>query len=95
MSEGDPGSGPLNIEVDVGDLEADFAGPEFDLHRARVQFTWFVLGVFGLTILAALVSAFTGDWHAMLAVLERLLPAESAVVGATVGFYFISKPDDF
>jgi len=47
MSEGDPGSGPLNIEVDVGDLEADFAGPEFDLHRARVQFTWFVLGSSG------------------------------------------------
>jgi hypothetical protein len=94
MTDGDPGPGPLNIEVGVDDLEGDFAGPEFDLHRARAQFTWFVLGTFGLTILAALISAFTGNWHAMLQVLERLLPAESAVVGATVGFYFISKPLD-
>jgi hypothetical protein len=80
------------VAVSAKDLRPPAQGREIDLDRARKNFTWFVLIGFGLTILAALVSVFTGDWKAMLQVLERLLPAESAVVGATLGFYFISRP---
>jgi hypothetical protein len=95
VSDGDADRGPLTVDVGVADLKGSFEGEEFDLDRTRKEFTWFVLATFGLTVLASLISAFTGDWKAMLQVLERLLPAQSAVVGATLGFYFISKPVEF
>jgi hypothetical protein len=86
--------GPVNIEIGTSDLRRG-EGKEFDLDETRKNFTWFVLSTFGLTVFASLFSAFTGDWEAMLQVLERLLPAQSAVVGATLGFYFISRPVDY
>jgi hypothetical protein len=86
--------GPVNIEIGTSDLRLG-EGKEFDLDETRKNFTWFVLSTFGLTVFASLFSAFTGDWEAMLQVLERLLPAQSAVVGATLGFYFISRPVDY
>jgi hypothetical protein len=92
MSGEDSESGLLQVGVDLRDLKPPEEGAEFDLDRTRKNFTWAVLGGFGITVLFGLVSAFTGDSVSMLQVLERLLPAESAVVGATLGFYFISRP---
>lgn len=89
----DPGrGGTIVVPVDLRDLAPPTQGKELNLGRARKNFTWFVLIGFGLTILATLVSVFTGDSTEMLAVLERLLPAQSAVVASTLGFYFISRP---
>ena len=94
MSGEDPASHPgaVLVGVDLADLRPPREGKEFDLDQTRKNFTWAVLAGFGLTIAVALLSAFTGNSHEMLQVLERLLPAESAVVGATLGFYFISRP---
>jgi len=91
MSGGDTDLGPLRVNVGVRDLQLR-EGKEFDLDETRKNFTWFVLASFGVTMAVSLLSAFTGHWEPMLQVLERLLPAQSAVVGATVGFYFISQP---
>lgn len=91
MPEGDTETGPLSVNVGMRDLRLS-EGKEFDLDETRKNFTWFVLASFGVTVAVSLLSAFTGDWEAMLQVLERLLPAQSAVVGATVGFYFVSQP---
>lgn len=91
MADGDTDAGPLTITLNAADLTLR-EGKEFDLDKTRRNFTWFVLSAFGVTMAVSLLSVFTGDWHAMLQVLERLLPAQSAVVGATVGFYFISQP---
>jgi hypothetical protein len=93
VTGGDIDKGPVSVDIDTADLQL-WEGKEFDLDQTRKNFTWFVLGTFGITVLASLLSAFTGDWKAMLQVLERLLPAQSAVVGATLGFYFISRPVD-
>ena len=93
MTSGDVDKGPVSIEIGAGDLQLS-EGKEFDLDRTRKNFTWFVLFAFGVTVAASLLSAFTGDSKPMLQVLERLLPAQSAVVGATLGFYFISRPVD-
>lgn len=87
-----PRPGPVFVPVSVQDLERPPEGDKVDLDRARKNFTWFVLIGFGLTILAAILSAFTGNSKEMLQVLERVLPAQSAVVASTIGFYFISRP---
>lgn len=101
MSDEDPSPGDkdpavvnIRVPLDVVDLEPPPTGPPVDLHRARVQFTWFVLGIFGATMLASLASVFVGEEEAMLSLLERLLPAQTAVVGSTLGFYFISNKRD-
>jgi hypothetical protein len=44
--------------------------------------------IFFLTIIAAVIATCGGKWHNMKELLEILLPAETALLGSAVGYYF-------
>lgn len=62
-----------------------------DLNETRHRISLLVVGAYALTITVALFSVFTHDSESMLSLLERLLPAESAVVASLMGFYFLER----
>jgi hypothetical protein len=73
-------SPPVEVEPAVGDL-----------NETRHRIALLVVGVYALTISVSLLSVFTHDSDPMLGLLERLLPAESAVVASLMAFYFLDR----
>jgi hypothetical protein len=73
-------SPPVEVESPVGDL-----------NETRHRIAILVVGAYALTIIVSLLSVFTQDSESMLGMLERLLPAESAVVASLMGFYFLRR----
>jgi hypothetical protein len=73
-------SPPVEVEAPVGDL-----------NETRHRIALLVVGAYALTIGVSLLSVFTHDSESMLSLLERLLPAESAVVASLMGFYFLRR----
>jgi hypothetical protein len=73
-------SPPVEVDAPVGDL-----------NETRHRIALLVVGVYALTIGVSLLSVFTHDSESMLSLLERLLPAESAVVASLMGFYFLER----
>jgi|GEM_PF-6981443 len=85
--------GPLNIEVDGPYVEANFSRdydprPQHDRVRAVVAFSF--VGIFLITIILAfiVIMGFSNDWTNTKDLLQLILPAETALIGSAIGFYF-------
>jgi len=85
-------------EVIVGSISASsYADPKTilklrqDLIRSIIALTF--VAIFALTIILAfmVVILFNGDWATTKDLLQLLFPAETALIGSAVGFYFGAK----
>lgn len=88
--------GALDMEVDGPYVKANFSGgyvlrPRHDRVHAVVTFAF--IGIFLITIILAFVviMGFSNDWAATKDLLQLILPAEIALAGSTMGFYFGSR----
>ncbi len=62
-----------------------------DLIRSIIALTF--VAIFALTVILAfiVVILFNGDWASTKDLLQLLFPAETALIGSAVGFYFGAK----
>jgi hypothetical protein len=75
-------------DVDAGEPRLSRAR---DIDRTRAQITWAFIWIFAGTIAAVLLIVAVANPHQSseaIDVLKTLLPAETAVLGSAVGFYF-------
>lgn len=88
---------PLEIE-DIGAVEelapeeVEAIGPSYPIANpdvARVMLAFSFVAIFSLTILGAFVLFACGHpWEQVKDLINLLLPAETALLGSAVGFYF-------
>jgi hypothetical protein len=88
IAPGTPG-GPDDLHID--DIQPH---PQLQERRLLVQEharLWIAVGLIGilaLTILGAFIGAFSSNWTNVKDLLQLLLPAETALLGGALGFYF-------
>src|SRR5579872_3879378 len=86
----------INVGKDVGSVYASpYYPPPEDRIKVRQESTRSTIaltfvGVFALTIVLAfiVVIGFNSDWAATKDLLQLIIPAETALIGSAIGFYF-------
>jgi predicted aconitase with swiveling domain len=82
---------PLSVEGDVDDQEPRLRRRKRTVDETRAGLAWALVVIFGATIASViLVVALNGDAPAseVTELLKTLVPAETALLGSAVGFYF-------
>ena len=86
--------------IDVDDTlvdEPDLEPIPLKQEKTRGNLALALTGIFAFTVLATFVTAFfaqgDADWARISSILEVLLPAEMALLGSALGFYFGARTD--
>src|SRR6266496_3196825 len=89
-----PSTEPSPIKVEA--LESIMKEKGYDRQRSfdrvRGTTTYISVGIFALTVLLAFIAIFfSSSWANAKELLQLIIPAETALIGSAVGFYFGSK----
>ncbi len=90
----DPGGPPGELELYVSDVEPRPRYQERHLwaqELVRSGLALVLTAILALTIIGAFIGALSSNWPNVKELLQLILPAETALLGGAVGFYFGSR----